>query len=261
MACGKITNLIFLQKSIPRDSDTSCCPFEIEFIEALHKREMLMLNKQTVTSDGQLLVSGGIVYINATQNNGLIQLSINDDNPVQVSLPSTDYLAMDYFNGGVDLDGDFAWNLSIDDTVITNTNENGNDTLGGFFIFDFEVDSVGWINCDYFYSSGDPLTDVEVDLPEGYNGDNTMVFIYYNDINSVANMNYSQEDGIFNLGYSYETPIGMDVNFVVVSDINGSYYYSVVSTIIIENHLEIIENNSINGPFTEEEITNFINSF
>ena len=34
IACGRITNLIFLQKSIPSDSDTSCWPFDIELIPA-----------------------------------------------------------------------------------------------------------------------------------------------------------------------------------------------------------------------------------
>jgi hypothetical protein len=231
--------------------------FTIELIEAQHKREMLLLNKQTVTTDGQLLVSGGIVYVNATQNGQ--QLSINDSNPVQASIPSNDFIAMDYFIGGDDANGDFGWNLSDDNTVTTNTN-NVDTGFGGFFIFDFEIDSMGWINCDYFYSSGDPLTDVEVDLPEEYNGSNTMVFVYYSDINSVANMNDADEDGTFNLGYSYETPIGMDVSFIVVSEIDGSYYYAIVSSTITDNHLEIIDSSAINGPFTAEDMEDFINA-
>ncbi len=230
--------------------------FTIELIEAQHKRDMLLLNKPTVTTDGQLLVSGGIVYVNATQNGQ--QLSINDSNPVQASIPSNDYLAMDYFVGGDDANGDFGWDLSVDDTVITNTIEDSTGQ-GGVYIFDFQIDSMGWINCDYFYSSGDPLTDVEVDLPEEYNGSNTMVFVYYTDINAMAFMNDSDEDGIFDLGY-YETPIGMDVSFIVVSEIDGSYYYAIVSATITDNHLEIIDSSAINGPFTEEDIEDFINA-
>ncbi|MBC8464484.1 MAG: hypothetical protein H8D62_02280 [Bacteroidetes bacterium] len=234
--------------------------FTIELIEAQHKRDMLRLNKQTVTKDGQLLVSGGIVYVNATQNGQ--QLSINDSNPVQASIPTDNYLAMDYFTGGDDANGDFGWDLSVDDTVTTNTaiDSTGQGGEWELFLFDFSIDSVGWINCDYFYSSGDPLTDVEVDLPEDYNGSNTMVFVYYSDINAVANMNDSDEDGTFNLGYSYETPVGMDVSFIVVSEIDGSYYYAIVAATITDNHLEIIDDSAINGPFTEEDIENFMNS-
>ena len=234
--------------------------FTIELIEAQHKRDMLLLNKQTVTKDGQLLVSGGIVYVNATQNSQ--QLSINDSNPVQVSIPTDNYLAMDYFVGGDDANGDFGWDLSVDDTVTTNVtiDSTGQGNEWELFLFDFSIDSVGWINCDYFYSSLDPLTDVEVDLPEDYNGINTMVFVYYSDINAVANMNDSDEDGTFNLGYSYETPVGMDVSFILVSEIDGSYYYASVAATITDNHLEIIDSSQINGPFTQEDIENFINT-
>ena len=49
----------------------------IELIEALTKKEMMMMNKPTFTHSGELLVSGGIVYLNATQNGQ--QLSINDN--------------------------------------------------------------------------------------------------------------------------------------------------------------------------------------
>ena len=231
--------------------------FTIELIEAQHKRDMLLLNKQTVTKDGQLLVSGGIVYVNAHQNGQ--QLSINDSNPIQATIPSYEWIQMDYFIGGDDANGDFGWDLSNDDTVTTITT-NVDTTWGAWYMFDFEIDSIGWINCDYFYSSEDPLTDVEIDLPEEYNGSNTMVFVYYSGINSVANMNDSDEDGIFNLGYSYETPIGMNVSFIVVSEIDGSYYYAIVAATITDNHLEIIDSSAINGPSTEEDIQDFINA-
>ena len=169
---------------------------------------------------------------------------------------------MDYFVGGDDANGDFGWDLSVDDTVTTNVtiDSTGQGNEWELFLFDFSIDSVGWINCDYFYSSLDPLTDVEVDLPEDYNGINTMVFVYYSDINAVANMNDSDEDGTFNLGYSYETPVGMDVSFILVSEIDGSYYYASVAATITDNHLEIIDSSQINGPFTQEDIENFINT-
>lgn len=53
---------------------------DIELIEALTKKEMMLMNRPTFTHSGDLLVSGGIVYLNATQNGQ--QLSIDDNNPV-----------------------------------------------------------------------------------------------------------------------------------------------------------------------------------
>ena len=43
------------------------------------------------------LVSGGIVYVNVSQGGN--QLSINDNAPIQASVPSNNYIAMDYFTG------------------------------------------------------------------------------------------------------------------------------------------------------------------
>ena len=79
---------------------------------------------------------------------------------------------------------------SEDDTVTINTNNDGQDTtwLENIFSYNFEIDSIGWINCDYFYNSTDPLTQVEVVLPDTFNGNNSAVFIYYSDINSVASL-------------------------------------------------------------------------
>jgi hypothetical protein len=210
----------------------------IELIEALTKKEMMMMNKPTFTHSGELLVSGGIVYLNATQNGQ--QLSINDNNPVSVSIPTNSYVPMDFFDGSFDNQGGFGWDESEDDTVITNTNGNDTTEQDFWFSFDFEIDSIGWINCDYFYNSGDPLTQVEVVLPDTFNGDNSAVFIYYDEINSVASLTDYDTDGTFDLGANYSTPVGMDVSFVVISESNGSYFYALVNATITQNHIEII---------------------
>ncbi|MBL6657512.1 MAG: hypothetical protein ISR00_03415 [Flavobacteriales bacterium] len=211
---------------------------DIELIEALTKKEMMLMNRPTFTHSGDLLVSGGIVYLNATQNGQ--QLSIDDNNPVSVSIPTNSYVSMDFFDGSFNNEGGFGWDESVDDTVITNTNANDSTGQESWFSFDFEIDSIGWINCDYFYNSGDPLTQVQVVLPDTFNGDNSAVFIYYDDINSVASLSDYDTDGTFDLGANYSTPVGMDVSFVVISESNGSYFYALVNATIALDHIEII---------------------
>jgi len=214
--------------------------FNIELVEALTKKEMMLLNRPTFTHSGQLLVSGGVVYLNATQNGQ--QLSINDNEPVMVSIPTNNYIPMDFFEGSFDNQGGFGWDESEDDTVTINTNNDGQDTtwLENIFSYNFEIDSIGWINCDYFYNSPDPLTQVEVVLPDTFNGNNSAVFIYYSDINSVASLSDYDEDGTFDLGASYSTPIGMDVTFVVISESNSTFYYTFVTSTITQDHVEVI---------------------
>ena len=232
---------------------------EIEMIETQSNKDMLWLNRPTTTTNGQLLVSGGIVYVNVTQNGN--QLSINDNAPIQASIPSDDYIPMDYFVGTTDNDGRFGWEID-DDTVTTNTADttNWNPVGNGLFSFDFEIDSIGWINCDYFYNSSDPLTGVQVELPDSFNGNNSAVFIYYNTINSVASLYDSDNDGVFDLGASYSTPVGMDISFIVLSENStGDFYYTIINSTIVNGHYQTISSSDMMGPVSAIDVQNAIN--
>ena len=241
------------------NGNTVSGPVEIEMIETQSNKDMLLWNRPTTTTSGELLVSGGIVYVNVSQGGN--QLSINDNAPIQASVPSDNYIAMDYFTGSEDNDGRFGWELDDTDTVTTNTADttNWNPNGGGLFTFDFTIDSIGWINCDYFYGT-DPLTGVQVELPDSFNGSNSAVFIYYSNLNSVASLYDSDEDGVFDLGWSYATPIGQNISFVVISEINGSFYYSIVNATIVNGHYEIISSTDMMGPVSSTDIQNAINA-
>ena len=241
------------------NGNTVSGPVEIEMIETQSNKDMLLWNRPTTTTSGELLVSGGIVYVNVTQGGN--QLSINDNDPIQASVPSDNYIAMDYFTGSEDNNGRFGWELDDTDTVTTNTADttNWNPNGGGLFTFDFTIDSIGWINCDYFYGT-DPLTGVQVELPDSFNGSNSAVFIYYSNLNSVASLYDSDEDGVFDLGWSYATPIGQNISFVVISEINGSFYYSIVNATIVNGHYEIISSTDIMGPVSSTDIQSAINA-
>jgi hypothetical protein len=232
--------------------------FTIEIIDALSKKEMLKLNRPTFTNDGQLLVSGGIIYLNAQQNGQ--QLSINDSEPVEISIPSNTGEAMQFFDGSLDGNNDFGWDVSLEDTVTivtaNDTTFNPNGEIG-FFNYNFTMDSIGWINCDYFYNSTDPLTGVNVILPDDHNGSNTLIFIYYSDINSVANMHDYDNDSNFDLGSGYSTPVGMDITFVTISEIDSIFYYNLTNTTLTNNHVEEI--NSLT-PVSEEDLQTIIDN-
>ena len=233
---------------------------EFELIEAQTKLDMLKLNRPTFTSDGQLLVSGGILYVNATQNGE--DLIINPDCGLQViNMPNTTNNgfngSMQYFSGNVDGDGVFGWDLEEEDTLAVQTWQ---DDFGTGLGFGFEIDSIGWINCDYFYNTGDSLTEVQVELPNGYDGNNTQVFIYYNSINSLAGLYDTDQDGVFDLGAGYETPVGMLVRFIAISgdSVNG-YNHHITSDIpVTMSHYETIPNMS--GPITNSALEAILNA-
>ena len=104
------------------------------------------------------------------------------------------------------------------------------------------------------------MTGVQVELPDSFNGSNSAVFIYYSNLNSVASLYDSDQDGVFDLGWSYATPIGQNISFVVISEINGSFYYAIVNATIVNGHYEIISSTDMMGPVTSTDIQNAINT-
>ena len=243
------------------DGNTVTGIIDFELIEAQTNLDMLKINRPTFTKDGQLLVSGGIVYVNATQNGNPLQ--INPNCGLQASIPEVigSNLQMQYFRGSEDENNVFSWEESAEDTVTTNIVW---DSTGGqgqqWTTYGFSMDSIGWINCDYFYNTQSELTGVQIELSNGYNGSNSQSFIYYSSINSLAGLNDNDQDGVFDLGGGYETPIGMNVKFVVLSeDSNGDYYYHITSnTTITMNHYEIIPN--MIGPISHSDLEVILNN-
>jgi len=206
---------------------------DFELIEAQTNKDMLMLNRPTFTNDGRLLVSGGIIYVNATQNGE--SLSLNPNSSVNVRLnpavPPNPSINMQVFTGGDDGNGTFSW----DSTALPIIQPDSS-------IYSFVLPEVGWINCDYFYNSNDPLTQMEVILPTGFDGSNSTVMVYYDNLNSVATLYDSTPyDGTFDLGVNYSSPVNMMVKFIVLAEVSGQWsWYVTASTPTSMNHVETI---------------------
>ena len=249
---GNYGTYIYMSDCSFLDSDGNQVTGTIEFelIEAQTNLDMLKLNRPTFTSDGQLLVSGGILYVNASQNGE--DLIINPNCGLEVNMPNYSNNSQDgnmqYFSGDVDLDGVFGWDLEEGDAVTTG--QGGADSAAFFFL----IDSIGWINCDYFYGTQSELTGVQVELPSGYDGDNTQTFIYYSSINSLASLYDFDQDGVFDLGSGYETPVGLSVKFIALSgdSVNDYYYHITSNTATTMNHYEIIPN--MTGPISHADL-------
>lgn len=124
--------------------------------------------------------------------------------------------------------------------------------------YNFHLDSFTYINCDYFYGSGQPLTDVQVVVPAQHVDSNTAVFMYFPTINSVARMyHYTSSTHTFNLGGSYAVPIGLAVKIVVVSTIGTQNYYEIINVPAVTSGLSVT---STPVSATLSDIQNAINS-
>lgn len=196
----------------------------IELIEIYDRSTMILTNKPTMgrMPNGQLapLISGGEFYLNATQNGQ--QLAINF--PVQAQLPTTEPNdSMGQFDGVINAEtGDLTW-----ETVDSSDVFISGDTIAGavqsyynMYCFNF-----GWVNCDYFYYDPNPKTDVVVDLPAGYQGYNSQVYMLFEDQETMVCQLYDYEaDGIYT---SPNFPIGKSVYIVAVSIVADKLYYAI----------------------------------
>lgn len=80
---------------------------KVELSEALSIEEMLLSNL-TTTSDGKLLETDGMIYINATANGE--QLTINRENPIHIEIPTNERIAgMMAYKGVRDEIGNMNW--------------------------------------------------------------------------------------------------------------------------------------------------------
>jgi hypothetical protein len=204
----------------------------IELVEALEIGDMIWFNTQTLgNNNGTMmpLVSGGQLWINATQSGQQLQLAPWGSN---VQVPTTSFdPSMELFFGSTDSSGNVVW-TPADSSAIGF----GQDSSGTYY--DFPNDSVGWINCDYFYNTGGAQTVVDVTVPSGYDASNTMVWIVFPSINSVTGV-YSYSSGVFSTNY-YTLPVGMNVTIVALRQ-DGSNFYSAFATTTITNlHNEVL---------------------
>ncbi|MCB0515447.1 MAG: hypothetical protein R2798_08305 [Chitinophagales bacterium] len=222
------------------DGTTATGDIEFHIIEILNRAEMIMSNKPTY-SNGKLLGSGGEFHISVTQNGQELTLKQGAQlSLIYYSIESPFIPNYLLFYGTETPNGDVNW-----DSVSTNqvnifepfTTQNGTIIFG----YELETDSIGWINCDYFYPLGlENLTDIKTYVPKEHNDQNTALFIAFKNLNAVAGMyNFVAESpadyNYFTAGVSYLAPIGEEVTLVGISEIGEDEWVSAFKDITIQN--------------------------
>lgn len=233
---AKGTKISFLPNSFKKKNGTVVTSGTVNIVlqEMLVGGDMILANK-TTTSNGKLLISGGQFYIKAYQNNE--ELLINKEAKPTVSIPAKTNQPMSLFIGTVrandSISGDSTINWNTDTTTVTTVQ----DTASSSLYYNFTLDSMTYINCDYFMNSSATLTDVQVVMPNtSFVDSNTAVFIYFPSTNAVARMyTFTKSTKTFNLGTYYRLPEGFNVKIVIVSKIGSQMYFEVLNKTIVTN--------------------------
>jgi hypothetical protein len=209
---------------------------DIDLVEAYTVGQMLLLNKQTMGLDGgQLkpLVSGGQFRLRAFQNGSALKLAPGG---AYIGVPTNNVPDpnMSVFSGNVDDAGTITWSEWPANPIVALDSVPADSTGGNYFYYNFPSDSLGWINCDYFSSSSQPLTGVQVTCPVDYDHSNTMVWIVFPDLNSMTNV-WEGVDNVFATGSWYTIPVGLNITVVALAEVDGEYFSSFSNAVVSDN--------------------------
>ncbi len=211
---------------------------DVEFVELFERGDMLATNKATngimPGGDKAVLVSGGEFFINATQNGEQL------DNPcgIQLVVPAN-------LTGGVDFDMTL-WTGVEDEDGNNDWREAGADGQGGGELFaeGFNGEMAyyaffqdfGWTNVDRFYNDPRPKTLIKVDVPEGYDNENSAVYLSYDGEGSaLARLDvYNSTEELFSEHYG-QIPIGLECHVIFATEENGNWRYAAKSVTIVAN--------------------------
>jgi hypothetical protein len=143
---------------------------------------MVALNKST-TSDGELLVSGGQIKSTATKAGTEVLLA--DGTAVDVYVPTNEPDPSMGLYEGVEEEDSFAEWGAIEGTIVIIEEDDTTGEAYAYYYFEFEIEKLGWINCDYTGCPDGAKTTVKCLLPEEFTYEYASVFAVFPGYNSV----------------------------------------------------------------------------
>lgn len=207
-------------------------PFDLEILELLTPKDMILHQKPTV-SYGQLLTTGGELYIKATKNNQ--ELSTRFFNNISIEMPSNNVVqGMSLFNGTVSNTGFVEWQIERESPRQGTPNVFvEKDSVGqkqkNYVIFPTQI---GWINCDKFSQFQGTKTKIKFasaypELKE------IKTFLFFPDLKSVMQV-YGETSG--------DIPVGQLVKIISIAVTKEEQIFLFTKDInVIENQVVSIE--------------------
>ena len=194
---------------------------DIEILILKTKGELVSNDKPTVAK-GDLLTSGGVVFINAKQNGVSVSVVSNKTISIKYKMRPVES-GMKFFDGGRPDRFKFDWAL-INNREIGTWRDSSSQDVSGYQIF---TDRFGWINCDKFNAETNLTDKITVALPDSFSNRNTGVFIVFKDILSVVKLAGDPQTRKFTIPKNYKgLPIGRQVTVVVYGIIKDKTYFA-----------------------------------
>ncbi|WP_179318974.1 hypothetical protein [Winogradskyella helgolandensis] len=208
----------------------------LEYVEIFEKGSMLTTNKPTMgklpNGDKALLVSGGEFFIEATQNGTVLDTTCGLHLAIPTNLTGGPDPDMSLWTGEIDADGNLVWD------EIEDPNGAGGEPFveGDNYYPVFE--GFGWTNVDRFYNDPRPKTTIQVQAPEGYDNQNSSIYLSYDgEAPALAQLDtYDETLNIFSEHYG-QIPIGLECHVIFVTESDGEWRYAIKPVTIVANDI------------------------
>lgn len=196
---------------------STCGVLRIEVTEALKKSDFLARNLSTVTTEGELLESGGMVRVRAFCNEQPLQLSPDRTLKVQITTGPDELLPdMSVFEAVYDADQRFTgWQDTGQEAYWANWPTPSGQKTG----YELIVRRLDWAHCSRVVD--EQTATFCVTPTPGFDSENTEVYLVFKSRHTLARLIYDPAEQRFCLP---ETPIGYPVEVLTVSKTGPRYW-------------------------------------
>jgi len=238
---------------------------EVELIEIYDRASMLMQNMPTSgvkpNGDQEALKSAGEFFLNATQNGNQLEILTPVNIKSRGVVPGA-WEPMQVFRAGDDANDTDLWREADENEDGATDNAEGGEgpgPNGSFVLFSvFDTSAFGWTNLDRWYNYAGQLTDIYIDTPDDFDGDNCEVFLTYDgEATALARMDiYDSGLGMFTEHYG-RIPVGQAVHIILIAEIDDVLHYTIQGTTVVDDHIEVMANPQ---PTTQTALEAMINA-
>lgn len=236
------TSLYIPANCLTLNGDMVTGEVNLEFIEFYERASMVSSNKPLMgvkpNGDKAALQTGGQFFVQAYQNGTPLEMNCFSSLNVPGDLTNGVENDMTLWAGIMNENGDLEWN--------ENDPDDGAGEQGGVFAegnsYYVSFDDFGWTNVDRFWGDPRPKTTLQVEVPAGFDSENSVVYLSYDgEPNLLAKLDvFDDQAHIFSEHYG-QIPIGLEMHIIFITEDNGQYRYTTQGVTVQANDLYTID--------------------
>lgn len=192
-------------------------------LKECYDNEDYILERAFTRTANELLISAGSIFVEIKDSKGL--LTVVCEEGIEIHMPGSVDLDMQYFSGQTDEQGNLFWELSDSIQSLNNNVVNEEvywmegDNVEGYYTAEqqtysdyvFRTKSLGWINCDKFWDSEEEKRPIYVQLPPVPKNCHREVMVILTDQKSILPL-YSNEA----IAYSDSIPVNLGAKVICI---------------------------------------------